>query len=81
MGCHAGPAFVEPQDRESRTQASRDALRLMPTAEESQAATQRMTDALPQAALVCIFVTHPNATLLNLHKNMRWHNAQVAAQS
>lgn len=48
----AGPAFTEPQDRESRIQAQRDSLRLMPTQEESQAATQRMTEALPQHALV-----------------------------
>lgn len=43
---------MEPQDRQSRVQAQRDALRLMPSQEESDAATQRMTQALPQHALV-----------------------------
>ena len=43
---------MEPQDRQSRVQAQRDALRLMPSQEESDAATQRVTQALPQHALV-----------------------------
>jgi hypothetical protein len=43
---------VEPQDRASRIQAQLGALRLMPSREEAQAATQRMTEALPQDALV-----------------------------
>ena len=45
---------MEPQDRASRVQAQLDALRLMPSQEEAQAATQRMTEALPQHALVWV---------------------------
>ena len=43
---------MEPQDRESRVRAQQDNLSKMPTQEQSQAETQKMTEALPEHALV-----------------------------
>jgi len=49
---------VEPTDRESRVQATTEALHIMPTQQEADATVQAMTGALSDYALVRLLSYH-----------------------